>query len=471
MMRKFSAVAFGTSAVVLALYVVVVIATEAWHDNHQDTGIVVDEPDSSEGVAAGSQGSQGTIGQASFPPKSFGDSLANDEERKSVAVIVTLHTPKRKKHASTRRDDDDYMSRATAEADDAAAFENSEGRGKRHKPKRTPKLKTSPTDDLSVEPAVTETYERKRYIHRRKRTSASSGTTVVSETSSGDEPAPRSKRRPSSHRRDADDVTTYDVPSTELETTDSSPEAALRKSKTRRRLVNPAAPTYDVTADAEPTATAQERSEGPSELTGGDSDVSTVAGNKVTTGMKAARNVGKVGTTVTPSIGTKRGTTRKGTTEMTAKARSIRSGQRTPRTPTATVATVPGRKILGAGKRQNSTHAVTGRTVQGRKILTASKSRDSTPAAAGRTMQGRKILGADKRKNSTVAAPTVKGRKIIGASKSNSRKDTNARTVKARRINPDDGARKHTNSRTVKALRINPNGAAQAAVSAFFKAL
>ncbi|KAH6936108.1 hypothetical protein HPB50_013382 [Hyalomma asiaticum] len=63
LMRKFSAVAFGTSAIVIALYIGVVIGMTAWYDNHQDTGIIVDEPDSNEGVAAGSQGRQGGIGR------------------------------------------------------------------------------------------------------------------------------------------------------------------------------------------------------------------------------------------------------------------------------------------------------------------------------------------------------------------------------------------------------------------------
>ncbi|XP_049268219.1 uncharacterized protein LOC125757120 [Rhipicephalus sanguineus] len=429
-MRKFSAVAFGTSAAVLALYVGVVIGMTAWHDNHQDTGIIVDEPNSNEGVDAGSQGSQG--GRASLPPKSPGDSFANEEDRKSVAATVTLHTPKRKKLASTRGGDD-YVPRATVGADDVASFESSEGRGKRHKtkPKRTPKLLT---DDLYVEPTGTATYVRKMYIPRR-RSSTSSGTTVGfnSETSSDDEPRLTSKRRPSTHQRDTDDVTANDVPSTVSETADFSPETDSKKTKTRRLFV--AAPTSDVTTDAEPTSPAQARREGPPELTGNDSNASTIAGNKMTTGLKAARKVGKVGTTVTPSIRTKHDTTRKGTTELTAKARSIRSGQQTPRTPAVTGATVPGRKIIGAGQRQNSTHAVTGLTVQGRKILTASNSRDPTPAVTGRTMQGRKILGADKRNNWTVAAPTMKGRKILGASRNNSRQDTNARTVKAYSIN------------------------------------
>ncbi|KAH8041629.1 hypothetical protein HPB51_017074 [Rhipicephalus microplus] len=190
LMSKFSAVAFGTSAVVLALYVAVVIATEAWHDNSQDTGVIVDEADSNEGVAAGSQGSQGAIGRASSPPKSPGDSPANDEERKkSVAAVVTVRTPKRKKRASTNRDDD-YTTRATAEDDDdATAIENGEGRGKRRKtsPKRTPKSRTSPADSSSVKLSGNAMHERKRnYIPRRKRSSTSSSTTMVWETSSVD---------------------------------------------------------------------------------------------------------------------------------------------------------------------------------------------------------------------------------------------------------------------------------------------
>ncbi|KAL3209587.1 hypothetical protein MRX96_038027 [Rhipicephalus microplus] len=179
-----------------------------------------------------------------------------------------------------------------------------------------------------------------------------SSTTTVWETSSGDEPA--SKRRPSTHERDAGDVTTYDVPSTASESTDLSPDTVERKKKTQRRLGNTAAPIPDVTTDAEPTAPTEARSEGPSELTGGDLDASTGAENKMTTGSKAARNAGKAGTTATPSMNPKHGPTRKGSTEMTAKARSIRYGQRTQRTATVPGATVPGRKILGAGKRRNS---------------------------------------------------------------------------------------------------------------------
>lgn len=449
MMKKCSAAALATSAVVVAIYMGVIIGIATWSDNHQETGVIVDESDSNaaEGLAAGSQENRGGAVRASLSPKLPGDSLANDEERKIVAMI-TLRTTKRKKLVSTQGDDDvddNNVSRATAAADDTTGFESIEGPRKhgKAKPKRTlsTRWKTSPTDDLVIELSGTERYEKKRYVPRWKRVSTTAGTMgdFNLETSSSDETASMLKRRPSTHEGAVDDVATHDE-STVSETADLSPETAsgkARASDSRRRKT--AATTSEHArsgiAGGETTPSSEAKDGGPAELTGHETDASDILVDNMITGSETEKIVSNVETTITPSGDTK-SEAKEEDTKMTAKALSIGSGQRK-WTPTVADLTVQGHKILGASKREHSTLAVTGRTVQGRKILTATKRQGSTRVVADRTMQGRKILGARKRQNSTSVGvgPTIKGHTILGARKNNTGEGATARTVKALRIN------------------------------------